>query len=987
MNKIFCCFMAVLIVLGSFSPVQAEKSSAKNGEAKEYKYESEWLDGLKEQKTHQAAMSYQEYATFLGNLFGVETAEVIQTIEEVMGQQVNLNKVIKQEEAKEISDRLLPSQLENEFNQHQDSDKPVKRLDVLSMAGSFVKGYYGKKGKYEGEKIKGNAWINHSNVTLSKSTINGDLVITSGKNIVLEEITVTGTVYIDHSIQNNVLTIDSDLNDVRVFDASKENSDWSLVWADEFISNQIDRTKWDYDIGNWIIDEDGEPVAPGWGNNELEYYTDSSENSFTEDGKLVIRAQKEEEPIEGEYGTYDYTSAKLKTKGLFSKKYGKFEAKMKLPEGQGYWPAFWMMPEDDVYGAWPVSGEIDIMEAAGGTPHKIGGTIHYGEEYPNNTYTSGDYHFPDGEDITGYHTYSVEWEPGEIRWYVDGKLYQTLNDWFSKGTNQADKYAYPAPFDQEFYMILNLAVGGWYGGNPDETTEFPGEMEVDYVRVYELTGRDYKEPVEPVVEDEELPEDAKQPLEDGNLIYDQSYQEPITIVDQPEDSLDPTFWNFLKLPQFEGKGTIEATEVDGERFAKTTIENPGNALWSLQQIQKIAILKGHTYEVTFDAKSNTNRNLMTKVSGGAERGYANYSGEKTFQLSDEVQSYNYTFTLNQDTDLAARLEFNMGSNGLAPVWIGNVRVEDVTDQQVEETSKSPLSDGNRIYNGTFDQGDMTRLNYWELHSQEGASAEVSVSPETREAEIEPLKEGEEADDILFKQTGIQLQEGQEYELTFHARAEDDRTVQVDLVSQDGSENFSSEVIDLTKEMKSHTVTFQMPDNTTDLESQLLFKLGGQSEVVYLDDVRLIQTSNQVELQPLKNGDFANGMEAWSPYIHYDAQANVSAINEMLKVDIENGGNETWSVLVEQPGLALSKNITYTLSFKAKSTNPRDIEVTMENAAYHRYLSEVVSLTDEMQTYEFEWDMTEDDTTSLKFLMGKFADSHEISIDDISLEVK
>ncbi|KHE66772.1 family 16 glycosylhydrolase, partial [Halobacillus sp. BBL2006] len=346
--------------------------------------------------------------------------------------------------------------------------------------------------------------------------------------------------------------------------------------------------------------------------------------------------------------------------------------------------------------------EIDIMEAAGGNPDKIGGTIHYGEEYPNNTYTSGDYHFPEGEDITGYHTYSVEWEPGEIRWYVDGELYQTLNDWFSKGTNQADKYAFPAPFDQEFYMILNLAVGGWYGGNPDETTEFPGEMEVDYVRVYELTGRDYKEPVEPVVEDEELPEDAKQPLEDGNLIYDQSYQEPITVVDQPEDSLDPTYWNFLKLPQFGGEGTMEATDVDGERFAKTTIENPGNALWSLQQIQKIAILKGHTYEVTFDAKSNTNRNLMTKVSGGAERGYANYSGEKTFQLSDVVQSYNYTFTLNQDTDLAARLEFNMGSNGQAPVWIGNVRVEDVTDQQEEETSKSPLGDGNRIYNGTFD---------------------------------------------------------------------------------------------------------------------------------------------------------------------------------------------------------------------------------------------------------------------------------------------
>ncbi|KHE66872.1 carbohydrate binding domain-containing protein, partial [Halobacillus sp. BBL2006] len=294
----------------------------------------------------------------------------------------------------------------------------------------------------------------------------------------------------------------------------------------------------------------------------------------------------------------------------------------------------------------------------------------------------------------------------------------------------------------------------------------------------------------------------------------------------------------------------------------------------------------------------------------------------------------------------------------------------------------------RIYNGTFDQGDMTRLNYWELTSQEGASAEVNVSAETREAKIEPLQKGDDSGDILFKQTGVQLQEGQDYELTFHARAEEERSIQVDLVSQDGSVSYSNaEPIQLTKEMKPHTITFQMPENTTDLESQLWFKLGGQSEAVYLDDVSLVQTSNPVELQPLKNGDFANGLEAWSPYIHFDANADVSTIDEMLNVDIENAGNEKWSVLVEQPGLSLSQDTTYILSFKAKSTLPRDIEVTIENAAYQRYFSRVVSLTDEMQTYELEWNMTADDMASLKFLMGQVADSHEISIDDVSLEVK
>ncbi|WP_254901856.1 carbohydrate binding domain-containing protein [Thalassobacillus devorans] len=721
---------------------------------------------------------------------------------------------------------------------------------------------------------------------------------------------------------------------------------------------------------------------------ELEYYTDSSENSFIEDGKLVIKAEKEVEPITDEFGSYDYTSAKLKTKGLFSKKYGKFEAKMKLPEGQGFWPAFWMMPEDDVYGPWPTSGEIDIMEAAGNDTSNIGGTIHYGEEYPDNTYRGTEYHFPEGEDYTDYHTYAVEWEPGEIRWYVDGKLYQTQNEWFSKGKNQGDKYAFPSPFDQEFYLILNLAVGGWYGGNPDATTEFPGQMEVDYVRVYELTGRDYKEPVEPVIEEETLPEDAKQPLEDGNFIYDQNYEQAITLVDQPEDEFHPTLWNFLQLPDFEGKGSLTTEEVDGSVFAKTEIENPGNALWALQQIQKLPVLKGHTYEVTFDAKSDTNRNIMTKVSGGAERGYANYSGEKTMQLSQDVQSYSYTFTLNQDTDLGARLEFNMGGNGTAPVWIGNVRVEDITDEVGQDESKPALGDGNLIYNGTFDQGDMTRLNYWELSLQNDAAAEVTVPETTREAEITVENGAEQPGDIVFKQSRIPLQANEEYELTFDGKAPEVTSIQIEIVSEDGSVSYlRGETVQLTNERKANTIAFQMPEDISDEEGQLRFLLGGQAEDVYLDDIRLIQTSKSIDQAPLKNGDFSNGLESWSQYIHFDAQAQASVVDEQLQLDIENAGNETWSVLVEQPNLSLSKDITYSLSFDARSTAARDIEVTLENTAYHRYFSEVASLTEEMQHYEYDVTMTDNDTASLKFLMGNFSGQHEIYIDNVKLEVK
>ncbi|MGR9049503.1 carbohydrate binding domain-containing protein [Halobacillus faecis] len=987
MKKAMYYFMVLFIVLGSFTPVHAKKSESKQVTGQNW-YEAGLFEGLNNKKNENASMSYGEYAVVLSHWFGVDKEEAVQKTKEAAGSDINLRSAIKQEEAKNVLTEFLPYQLEEKLDAWNDSSKPVKRIGVLQLVSGFVDAYYHEEGEYTGQDIKGNGWINASGVTITDSTFDGDLIIANGENILLENVNVSGTVYINEGIQNEVSTVDADLNTVVVYDAAEQASDWSLVWNDEFLAEEIDSDKWTYDIGNWIVDENGDGVAAGWGNNEKEYYTDSSENSYTEDGHLVIKAKKEEEPVTDKFGSYDYTSAKLKTKGLFSKKYGKFEAKMKLPEGQGFWPAFWMMPENDVYGPWPTSGEIDIMEAAGGDTSNIGGTIHYGEEWPNNTYTGKEYHFPEGEDFTDYHTYSVEWEPGEIRWYVDGELYQTLNDWFSKGTNQGDQYAYPAPFDQEFYMILNLAVGGWYGGDPDETTEFPGKMEVDYVRVYELTGRDYREPVEPVVEEETLPEDAKQPLEDGNFIYDQNYEKEITVVDSPEKTLDPTYWNFLKLPDFQGQGNLTIEDVDGENFAKTEITNPGNAQWSLQQIQKLPVLKGHTYKVSFDAKSNTTRNIMTKISGGAERGYANYSGEKTMGLTENLESYDYTFTFKQDTDLFARLEFNLGGNGTAPVWIGNVGVEDITDQVGEDTSKPALGDGNLIYNGTFDQGDMTRLNYWELSSKNSADASVVVPESSRKAEITVEEEGQQPGDILFSQGGIPFAENQEYELTFDANASESRNIQVEVVSEDGSvQYFSEEAVSLTKEVAEHTLEFQLPEELSGEVGQLRFLLGGEDGDVTLDNIRMIQTSVIVAPINFRNGDFSQGLESWSPYIHFDANADVSVVDEELKIAIENGGNETWSVLAEQPGLSLSKGAAYTLSFDVESTLARDIEVTLENAAYTRYLSEKVSLNEDMEHYEFEFEMIKDDVTSLKFLMGQVADAHDIYIDNVKVEVK
>ncbi|HYF94113.1 MAG TPA: glycoside hydrolase family 16 protein [Symbiobacteriaceae bacterium] len=255
--------------------------------------------------------------------------------------------------------------------------------------------------------------------------------------------------------------------------------EWMPIWSDEFSGSEIDRRRWTFDIGNGFTTEDGIYIW-GWGNNELQFYTARPENARISNGHLVIEARREL------YEGLPYTSAKLKTSGLFSMKYGKVEIRARVPAGKGLWPALWMLPEQNRYGTWAASGEIDIMEGHGSQPEIISGAIHYGGPWPENTYTVEEYRFPDGSTAGDFHVYTLEWESDELRWYVDGVLYHTQTDWYSRGPGASVNHPYPAPFDQPFYLIMNLAVGGTFDGNPDDTTPFPAIMEVDYVRVYRL---------------------------------------------------------------------------------------------------------------------------------------------------------------------------------------------------------------------------------------------------------------------------------------------------------------------------------------------------------------------------------------------------------------------------------------------------------------------------------------------------------------------
>jgi beta-glucanase (GH16 family) len=248
--------------------------------------------------------------------------------------------------------------------------------------------------------------------------------------------------------------------------AGEEEGDpeWQLVWADEFDGATLDPARWSVQTGDGCSQD-----LCGWGNNELQWY--QADNVDVADGVLTITARQEAA------GGRTFTSARIRTRGKGDWKYGRFEISARLPEGQGLWPAIWMLPTDEAYGEWAASGEIDIMELVGHEPARVHGTLHYGGPWPANRYSGDHFDLASGDFSDDFHVFALEWEEGEIRWYVDGVHYQTQTEWSSTGG------PYPAPFDRPFHLVLNVAVGGDWPGSPDATTSFPQRMQVDYVRV------------------------------------------------------------------------------------------------------------------------------------------------------------------------------------------------------------------------------------------------------------------------------------------------------------------------------------------------------------------------------------------------------------------------------------------------------------------------------------------------------------------------
>ncbi|MBV1909511.1 MAG: family 16 glycosylhydrolase [Kangiellaceae bacterium] len=283
-------------------------------------------------------------------------------------------------------------------------------------------------------------------------------------------------------------------------------TDWKLIWSDEFDKNTIDAAKWTHEVN-----------CDGGGNNEKQCYTDSANNSYIDNGMLNLVALP---AVQG--ADQPYTSARINSRYKADFKYGRFEMRAKLPSGQGSWPAFWMMPTDEVFGGWPKSGEIDILEAVnlktsdseGNIESNVHGTLHYGKEWPDNSSSGKSYQLPNNlNPADGFHDYAIEWQEGEIRWYVDNYLYATQRksqvrfnskdqavglshrgwfaEYFDTVSGELSTYWGTEPFDQEFYLVLNFAVGGNWPeavnnlGVDSSVFESGQKFEIDFVRVYQ----------------------------------------------------------------------------------------------------------------------------------------------------------------------------------------------------------------------------------------------------------------------------------------------------------------------------------------------------------------------------------------------------------------------------------------------------------------------------------------------------------------------
>lgn len=730
---------------------------------------------------------------------------------------------------------------------------------------------------------------------------------------------------------------------------------YKLKWQDDFNGNELNRADWNVELHD-----------PGWVNAELQAYVDSDENIQVKDGNLLIK------PVEkvNEDGTKSYTSGRVNTQGKHDFKYGYFECRAKVPTGKGYLPAFWMMPTDEnLYGQWPKCGEIDCMEVMGQETNKVYGTIHYGEPHDQ---SQGTYTVDESENFAdNYHTFACEWEPGKIIWYIDGIKYHEESDWFSAREGQGT-VTYPAPFDQPFYMILNLAVGGSWVGYPDENTTYEDQQfAIDYVKVYQKDSYN---------EDVEKPEKSvflRDPDENGNYIVNGDFS-------KIEDLTDDVDWKFITAMSGEANAKIENKQM----IIETT--NAGTADYSIQLVQPdIPMQKGAEYKLTFDAYADKERTMITGISA-PDHNYTRYFNDTKVELSPDKKEYVYTFRMEKDDDANGRLEFNLGNtDSTATVYISNVRLEKTGYSEIkEDATKKVLADGNCVYNGGFQEG-KGRLGYWDINKDDASQISVTNDNNDRKLKIVASDAVSAENPITIGQKELALSKGTNYAMSFMAKGDNGNKLKI---SAGGNE--FEELLDGTE--KTFKETFSLVEQKN-ANRDLLFTIT-KPGTYFIDDVRIVEDSL------IKNGNFNAGLSGFEAYCY--TPSNVTCVVDSLTEDnaadftIKDTGDADWHIQLKQTGVKLEKNQWYRISMKMKSSLDRKVSYALQrngNSDIHKddwtpYRQNIVELGNEYQTYsqEFKMNFDTDDDTVFNVTMGaidgkQIKEQHRICIDDIVLE--
>ncbi len=546
---------------------------------------------------------------------------------------------------------------------------------------------------------------------------------------------------------------------------SQPNDCYTLIWSDEFNGTSLDLNKWSYQNGGWN------------GSNVQNCY--APENTSVSDGRLKITAQHDP-GYDCFNSVEDFTSGFVQTKDRVSWTFGYFEARIKAPASNSTWPAFWMSPQDPVYGAWPQSGEIDIVEIKGHDMTNAYGNAHWGNSATDRVQNKGTYAVNDADN---WHVYAVEWQLGELKFYIDGNHYHTINNF-----NEPNAGTHPQPFDIPFYLRLNMAVGGDYLSAPyndanNGIDQLPAVMEVDWVRVYQKENNCT----------------TTSPCE---LIVNHNFEN------------GTENWT---LRSFNGAdGNISVTN-DG--YLKVEATTPGTSDWHLGIRQQGFLLEnGKTYEVNYMAYADTNRpsDVIIHHADGTQYHY------HAPNLSTTPSTYSFQFTMDGTTDSDAVISLNSGSSDI-PVYYDNISITPL--------DCDPLAICEIIQNKYFN----SNTENWEVKNFNGAAGNLSVT-NNGFLKVEVTTAGTSNWHLGARQRGLLLENGKVYNVSYDAYADANRPSNVIVGKTDGTQYYYHDQA-LTTTPTTYSFQFTM-SQATNTDAMIIFNSGAAAISSYYDNISI-----------------------------------------------------------------------------------------------------------------------------------------------------